>query len=199
MMRAALASLLLAMGAAAHADEITSPEALPRELRGFVESGTKAIWLAKADLDRDGREDAILVLERLARSPDDAMEDGQRPLLLLSRQADGSLRVAARNDRVVMCSACGGVMGDPFMGVEAGAGSFTVSHYGGSSWRWSVDYSFNWSRRDRTWQLVRVESTSFHASEPDKVETKLSTPPKDFGKIDFADFDPEDWKGKGPR
>jgi hypothetical protein len=199
MIRAALVTLLLSTGPAALADEVSSPEALPQELRPFVEPGTKAIWLAKADLDRDGREDAILVLERLARTSEDGLEERQRPLLIVLRQADGSLRVAKRNDRVVMCSDCGGVMGDPFQGVEAGPGTFTVSHYGGSAWRWTEDYRFNWSRKDRTWQLVRVEETSFHTMEPDKVERHVATPPKDFGKIDFADFDPSDWKGRGPR
>jgi hypothetical protein len=199
MIRAALVTLLLSTGPAALADEVSSPEALPPELRPFVEPGTKAIWLAKGDLDRDGREDAILVLERLARTSEDGLEEQQRPLLIVLRQADGSLRVAKRNDRVVMCSDCGGVMGDPFQGVEAGPGTFTVSHYGGSAWRWTEDYRFNWSRKDRTWQLVRVEETSFHTMEPDKVERHVATPPKDFGKIDFADFDPSDWKGRGPR
>jgi hypothetical protein len=199
MIRAALVTLLLSTGPAALADEVSSPEALPPELRPFVEPGTKAIWLAKADLDRDGREDAILVLERLARTSEDGLEEQQRPLLIVLRQADGSLRVAKRNDRVVMCSDCGGVMGDPFQGVEAGPGTFTVSHYGGSAWRWTEDYRFNWSRKDRTWQLVRVEETSFHTMEPDKVERHVATPPKDFGKIDIADFDPSDWKGRGPR
>ena len=199
MIRAALAALLLATGSAALADEISSPEALPQELRPFVERGTKAIWLARADLDRDGDEDALLVLERLAQTSEDGLEERQRPLLILAGQADGNWRVAGRNDRLVMCSACGGVMGDPFQGVEAGPGTFTVSHYGGSAWRWTEDYRFNWSRRDRTWQLVRVEETSFHTMEPDKVEEHVATPPKDFGKIDIADFDPENWKGQGPR
>ena len=199
MIRAALATLLLAAGPAALADEVLGPEALPQELRPFVETGTKAIRLAKADLDRDGREDAILVLERLAQTSEDGLEEHQRPLLVVIRQADGRMRVAKRNDRLVMCSGCGGVMGDPFQGIEAGPGTFTVSHYGGSAWRWTEDYRFNWSRKDRTWQLVRVEQTSFHTMEPDKVEEHVATPPKDFGKIDIADFDPENWKGQGPR
>ena len=90
-------------------------------------------------------------------------------------------------------------MGDPFQGVEVEPKTFTVTHYGGSAWRWSVDYKFAYSRKDDTWQLVKVEESSFHASAPDKGENKTHTPPKDFGKIDFADFDPEKWKNQGPR
>ena len=74
-----------------------------------------------------------------------------------------------------------------------------MSHYGGSAWRRSVDYKFNYSRRDNTWQLVRVEETSFHASDPDTVEEAVSTPPEHYGKIDIADFDPENWKGQGQK
>jgi hypothetical protein len=90
-------------------------------------------------------------------------------------------------------------MGDPFGGVTVGPGTFTVSNAGGTGWRWSSLYTFNYSRRDDTWQLVRVEEHGFHASEPGKGRTTVSTPPKDFGKIDIADFDPGNWEGQGPR
>ena len=191
-------SLLIAtMLAATTGVAIEKPEQLPRELLGFVDHDDHAIWLSSADLDRDGDEDHVLVLERQAT--DHVIEERQRPLLVILREADGSLRVAKRNERIVMCSTCGGVMGDPFVAVEAGPGTFTVRHYGGSSWRWGVDYRFNWSRRDRSWQLVEVSSTSFHSSEPEKTEDKRLVPPKDFGKIDLADFDPEDYEGKGER
>lgn len=71
------------------------------------------------------------------------------------------------------------------------------THYGGSGWRWSANYTFAWSRRDQSWQLVRVEKESFHASEPDEIETTVHTPPKDFGLIDVTEFNPEDYLGRG--
>jgi hypothetical protein len=91
------------------------------------------------------------------------------------------------------------MMGDPFQGVEVGPKTFTVSHYGGRAWGWSVDYTFNYSRRDNTWQLVRVEESSFHAFEPDKIKRAVYVPPKHYGKIDIADFDPDNWKGQGQK
>lgn len=87
-------------------------------------------------------------------------------------------------------------MGDPFQGVAAEPKTFTVSHYGGSAWRWSVDYTFNYSKRDNTWLLVRVEESSFHAFEPDKIKTDVYISPKHYGKIDIADFDPDHWQGQ---
>ena len=192
--------LALAAAAAAEADRpIESPADLPKELHAFVEEGSKAIWLSEADLDRDGDTDYILVLERPPASADDDMAPGQRPLLVLLREADGKLREARRNERMVMCPRCGGVMGDPFVGIDSAPGTFTVQHYGGSSWRWSADYRFNYSRRDATWQLVLVEESNFHASDPTTGKISKATPPKDFGKIDLADFDPEEWKGRGEK
>ena len=190
-------ALALAAVTGAAGGAIETRAQLPPELLSFVDPDAHAIWLSSADLDRDGDEDHLLVLERQAT--DHVVEERQRPLLLVLREADGSLRVAKRNEHIVMCSSCGGVMGDPFVEIEAGPGTFTVRHYGGSSWRWGLDYRFGYSRRDRTWQLVEVNSTSFHSSEPEKTEDKRLVPPKDFGKIDIADFDPEDYEGKGER
>jgi len=173
---------------------------VPAEVIPFVESGTKAIALEKSDLNGDGRDDFILVLEKEKPAKDaDDFPVGQRPLLILLRGADGKLTLAKRNDRVVMCSQCGGVFGDPFEGVIAGKNTFSVEHYGGSSWRWKYSYKFNYSRIDKTWQLVRVEDISYHTSDPEKAKTKIYTRPKYFGKIDIARFDPDNYLRKKPR
>src|ERR1044071_8598472 len=199
-MRKTLLTLLLLLCAAplltwAQGEELKAPA----EVRPFVEAGTKAIAVEAADLNGDGRGDFVLVLEKANPAKDaDDFPIGERPLLILLRGADGKLAEAARNERVVMCSRCGGVFGDPFEGVVAGRNTFTVNHYGGSNWRWTYSYKFNNSRIDQTWQLVRVEESDFHTSAPDKMKTRVYTPPRDFGKIDIADFDPEKYK-KSPK
>lgn len=171
---------------------------VPAEAAEFVEANFKAIAFETADLNGDGRKDAILVLEDLSpkTNPDD-FEEGKRSLLILERGANDKLTLAKRSDKVVYCRTCGGVFGDPFDGVTVGAKTFTVSHYGGSGWRWANRYTFNYSRIDKTWQLVKVWETSFHASDPNKAEDKTYTPPRHFGKIDIADFDPQNYLKKG--
>ena len=151
---------------------------IPSEVAPFVEKGTRAVTLERADLNNDGREDFILVLEK--EKPDLGKDDlpvNQRPLLILARGADGKLTLAKRNERMILCPECGGIFGDPFEGVEVGRNTFTVNLYGGSAWRWSYRYTFNYSRRDNTWQLVRVEETTFHTSDPEKAKTKEFKPP----------------------
>ena len=168
---------------------------VPAEVRPFVEAGAKAIAVEAADLNGDGRGDFILVLERKNPAKDaDDFPVNQRPLLILVRGADGRLAEAKRNERVVMCSRCGGVFGDPFDGVVAGRNGFSVELYGGSNWRWKYSYKFNYSRIDRTWQLVRTEELEYHTSDPDKMKRQVFTPPRHYGKIDIADFDPENYK-----
>lgn len=162
------------------------------DVQPFVEPRTTILAVERGDLNRDGREDAVLVL-------DPAEPDRPRPLLILVRDAAGKLQLAKRNDQAVGCRECGGIMGDPFQSIAIKPGRFTVEHYGGSSWRWSANYTFAWSRRDKSWQLVRAEKTSFHASDPDSEETTVHTPPRDFGLIDVTEFDPEEYLGRGKR
>ena len=192
--------VLLALPALGNAVDFLPMEKLPPEVRPFVAAGTRPLSLVGADLNGDGLRDFVLVLEtQKARPSDPAVEDRQRPLLILTRQPDGTLKEAKRNERIVFCSTCGGAMGDPFQGIKVGPNTFTVSHYGGSAERWGLDYKFNYSRRDSTWQLVRVEENTFHAGEPGKGKATVYTAPRDFGKIDITDFDPGNWKGRGPK
>ena len=196
----ALFLALSAHGAVAQASGALATAALPPEVRPFVLPGTKAIGLERGDLNGDGRIDVVLVLElQKSRPGDDEIREGQRPILILARQSDGTLVLAARNNAAAHCSTCGGVMGDPFMGIVVGSKTLTVSNYGGSGWRWSADYRFDYSRRDEAWQLVRVTESSFHASDPNTAKTTVRRPPKDFGKIGFADFDPKALQDRGRR
>ncbi|NVN93495.1 MAG: hypothetical protein HXX11_23260, partial [Desulfuromonadales bacterium] len=113
--------------------------------------------------------------------------------LIVIRSADGSLNLVKRNNKVVYCSTCGGMMGDPFQGISARKKTITVSHFGGSAWRWATTTTFNYSRKDNTWQLVLVQNDSFHASDPENLTSKQHKPPRDYGKIDFAEFDPDNY------
>ncbi|HLM67471.1 MAG TPA: hypothetical protein VK358_08090 [Longimicrobium sp.] len=164
---------------------------LPAAVRPFVKRGTCAIELESKDLDLDGRGDYLLVLEQLEAGPDPSF-GRRRSLLVLTASPAGRLREAARNDGVVLCSGCGGVWGDPFEGVTAAPGRFTVEHYGGSAWRWRADYTFAYSRRDRAWQLVRVHQLNYHTGDPEAtMKRRELRPPRDYGKIDLRVFDPD--------
>lgn len=182
---------------------------LPHELLAFVPADKRVIDFTQADLNGDGKKDAILVVqdkESVVESESDAESDslnkdneGLRTLLLLQRQNDGKLKLVVSNDNAVMCEKCGGVFGDPFEGIRAEKKGFVIYHYGGASWRWRNDFTFGWSPRDQTWQLVKVSTLEYHASDPENIETEDFVSPRDFGLINLAEFDMDDWQGKGKR
>jgi hypothetical protein len=191
--RAASLALTALLGAFPAVAPAVPPETVPvpAEVAPFVPAGQRAFAVSRADLNRDGRPDVLLVLEPVAPTEDGMTEADARELVVLVRGADGRLAVAARNRKAVLCARCGGMMGDPVQAVEAKPGAIVVEHHGGSGWRWATTTRFAWSRIYRAWQLVEFRTTSYHASEPERMKTTAERPPRDFGKIDLADWDPE--------
>ena len=174
---------------------------VPSDVRPFVEKGYIPIALEKGDLNGDGTKDCILVLSKPTHDSNtyDEAGDALRPTLILVRDTAGKLSLAARNEQFVYCKNCGGMMGDPFQGVTIKGMTFSVTNAGGSSDRWDEEYTFGYSRRDKQWQLTRVEENSFSNFTPNKMKTVILTPPKSFGLITFTDFDPENFRHKGKR
>ena len=189
--------ILFSVAALSQNDEV----AVPTNVRPFVGKGKIAIALEKSDLNADGRQDMILVTSEFIPENADWEEGaGERSVMILVRESNGSLRLSARNDLAVLCRNCGGVFGDPFAGVDVRGTRFTINNYGGSNDRWSYSYTFDYSRRDKTWQLVKVVDESFHALDPKHTtKRRVYLPPKNFGLINFADFDPDSFLKKGKK
>lgn len=178
----------------------TISRAIPRELERFVDAGARPVCAQPGDVNADGTPDFVLVIERLGVYYTGAeLQNAKRALLVLVREPGGSLRLAARSDHAVMCSQCGGVFGDPFEGVEAQPGSFTVYHYGGSAWRWRADYTFAYVPSAGTWRLAKVKELTHWTLDPNKIQERTFTTPGDFGAIDLARFRPETWNPRAPR
>lgn len=154
----------------------------PADIGRFVEPGTKLLSVHAADLNGDGTQDYLLVLQR-------GDTQGTRPLLIVGREKSGALKLLKRNEQVVGCAECGGMMGDPLQALEVKGQGFTVETAGGSVDRWSNSFTFTYSRKDKTWKLARAEVSTHAASDPDSVRTKVYLP-RDFGAIDIARFDP---------
>lgn len=171
---------------------------VPAEVRPFVPVASDPIALEAADLDGNGQRDYVLVTEARA-SQREGESAGTRTLWILVRSRHGRLSTAKSNAQAIYAADMGGMLGDPFVSVSASAGSIRIEHYGGSAWRWSTTTRFNYSKRDNTWQLVRVANETFHALDMDDGEVTIETPPKHFGKIDITDFDPEHYLGIGQR
>lgn len=163
-------------------------EKAPGEISPLLNEGDTLLYLSPEDLNGDGLSDYLLILEKSGG----ADLGNLRELVIVIRQKDHSLRIVKRNSKIVMCSKCGGGWGDPFSedNVVTDTKTFSVQNYGGGGIRWSQNYKFNYSRTDETWQLVEATVSTFNTNDLEDEET-VYKPPKDFGKIDIADFDPE--------
>lgn len=186
----------MALTAIAQKEEVKIPDAL----KEFVLHNTKPIEMRSADLNGDGKMDYVLVLTSTnVEAGQEQNDDSQRITLIIVRKPEGELSIAARNHHVAFCAGCGGIMGDPFEGVTVRKNSFTITNSGGSRERWSSSFQFNYSSKDNAWQLVRVTETEVDTLKPRSGKTTILVPPRHYGKIDFVDFDPDDFKGKGKK
>ena len=197
--RLRLSALILSsvtMTTQVHATDYVESNAVPVELRSFIANKSRLLAYAEADLNGDGKADYVFIVEKPGSGPD---AEEQRTLHIAIRQADGKLKIVKTNKQMIRCSRCGGPAGDPFNELSAVSKSFSVSHYGGANERWSQDVQFNYSRKDDTWQLVKVEESTFDVTTPDRVKTRTYKPPRHFGKIDISDFDQENFLNVGKK
>jgi len=161
---------------------------LPLELGQFIPDGYVVLGHAYGDLNKDKKDDVIMILKNMdEEKTSDVNENVEaRPLLIILRQKDGSLKQVASNDSVVLCYNCGGAFGDPYTGITIKNGYFSIEHYGGSSWKWERIVTFKYDKKANNWFLhkdgiVRYQPTNEKGSEIIRTS-------KDFGKLAFEKF-----------
>lgn len=162
---------------------------VPAELAPFIEPRSSLMVWRHADLNRDGRKDYLFILERQGAEGDDPPEERQRPLKIALRGADGRLHLVLSNEELVRCHNCGGTWPDPFDDLSAGTGTFTLAHYGGSRWRWSDRWRFDYDARANTWFLTRVELGA--DTEADGHQVRTYRRGRHFGAVRLKGFSQE--------
>ena len=184
-----LSTLLLALTSPPQAPHAPAP-ALPTAIRRALPAGYTVLDAARGDLNRDALPDWLVVLHRPdeQKTSDVIDHPTKRPLLVFVGGAGGTYTLAARSDNAVYCVDCGGIMGDPFMGLAIKKGYFTVEHYGGSAQRWTRYVTFRYDPAARAWLLHRDGHEHFHATDPEHGTTTATTA-KDFGRVPLTKFD----------
>lgn len=177
---------------------------LPGEAKGFIPAGYEMLDYITGDLNNDKKMDAILVTKRAGE--DTVMEEElKRPFYILLRQPDGKLRQVLKNDNAILCYHCGGVFGDPYEGIETKPGSFDITFYGGSSWRWGSTYSFKYNPTKKNWYLAKEKQLSFHAGDPETTTKESTITAAELGDVPVEKFDANPvymdsrWKVKSPK
>lgn len=125
-----------------------------RRLTDFVPDGWWLIDSVKLDFNEDGLLDYVAVLQVEWRK---GIDDGKFPRILFAVASDGAgqYRLDFQNANLIRTSEQGGVYGDPYLPLTAEGKTFTTHCYGGSGWRWSEDYTYEYI--EGTWYLVLAE------------------------------------------
>jgi hypothetical protein len=158
------------------------------DLNAFATDGAKVIESIRGDLTADGRSHVLLVLDPPATGAEKLGEGPSRHVALLVRDAAGQLHKASENDRIVPCSRCGGVAGDPYAYSRIGKGQFTIVIGGGSRERWTDEYTFTYVGAKKDWFVSSVVRKVID-NQTDK-EKHVDLTEKELGMVSFADFDP---------
>ena len=160
---------------------------LTAEIRAFLLPGYSALDHRTGDLNGDGKKDVILILKR---DDEDSLmeEEPARPFLILIRDGRGQLKQSVRNDSLVMCRYCGGVFGDPYADLEISNKGFTIFFYGGSGWRWSYDYRFNYEAVKKDWYLAKETGISFQSGDPENTREETIITKEELGNLSVKDF-----------
>jgi hypothetical protein len=180
------------------------------ELKKFIPKGFTEETSVSGDINADGIADKILILSVDRQSYDSAalskilpdtfkQNDNLRPLLLLVRQRDSSLKQIARNDFVIEWSGIwvGGLPDpDPFTGdIKINNGQFSLDfQYKGGGEICTVTVTFVYSKKESNWFLNEVSNDCASSSYDNeyggygKPTSSIKKTTKDFGKIKFTDY-----------
>lgn len=143
----------------------------------FVPKGYGILEEKTGDLNHDGVPDHALVLKDLRedKKGDERFDANSRILVLLFGSPAGSFTRSGISEEEILGALDGGVLGDPFVGLEISKGVLIIQHYGGSNHRWG--FTHRWRYQNGDWYLIgNTEMTEFILTqEMHETDTNLLT------------------------
>uniref|UniRef100_UPI004047854C hypothetical protein n=1 Tax=Mariniflexile sp. TaxID=1979402 RepID=UPI004047854C len=103
--------------------------------------GYEVLTQKSGDLDKDGIDEKIVV-----HNTTDSTEFGNVREIQILKWSDGNWKKWITSRNAILKSEEGGMMGDPFGEVEIKNGVLLISHYGGSSWKWSYTGKYRFQK-----------------------------------------------------
>ncbi|WP_421216168.1 hypothetical protein [Aeromonas enteropelogenes] len=108
---------------------------------------SKVIGEAIGDLDKDGIDEKVIVLDTGL----DGEIGTQRTLLIYKKKQD-KWALWHSSQGPILDSAHGGMMGDPFISVDIQRGAIVIDHFGGSRHKWSYTHRYRFN--NKAWYLI---------------------------------------------
>lgn len=157
---------------------------LPTNIINLIPKGFQVLSYATGQLTDDNRQDYLVVIHR----PVDTMQQAStRPLLIFTQNIDGTFRLAARNDTVVMQADEGGQC-DPFTdsgdsGLAIKDRYFTVQNGVACGNHWTDYITFHYDVKQHDWLFHNEIVQSWHLN-PDSSGDALLANPRHVTKAD---------------
>ncbi|MGL5812593.1 MAG: hypothetical protein ACRCYW_04570 [Aeromonas sp.] len=108
---------------------------------------SKVIGEAIGDLDKDGLDEKAIVLDTGLDG-----EIGTQRTLLIYKKKQNKWDLWHSSQGPVLDSAHGGMMGDPFVGIEIKRGTIVIDHFGGSNRKWNYTHRYRFNGKE--WNLI---------------------------------------------
>lgn len=106
----------------------------------------------KGDLDKDGIPELVIVFN----TPKQVELGTERQIWIYKRKA-GKWAVWHKSTGAVLSSQHGGMMGDPFDGLEIDHGVIVIRHFGGSADKWFYVHRYRYQKNN--WYLIGTNIT----------------------------------------
>lgn len=130
-----------------------------KKLSDFVPEDWWLLDSVKLDFNEDGLFDYVAVLQ-VEWKENRRISEYPRILFAVASDGAGQYRLDFQNENLIRNSEEGGVDGDPYLPLTAEGKAFTTHSYGGSEWRWSEDYTYEYM--EGTWYLTLAEEIDWH-------------------------------------
>jgi len=143
-----------------------------------IPSGFSKIGSAMGDLDKDSIAE-LVVIYNTSEIIDKDSSDIVR-LLVIYKKIGGQWTIWKQSKNAVLSGMSGGVLGDPFQGIEITKGVLKIFHNGGSSEKWSITDIYRYQNGD----FYLIGFTDYSGCPCDyweKVDFNLST-----GKLTYS-------------
>ena len=149
------------------------------QLDDFIPEGWHLMDSISLDFNGDGREDHVGVLAHISvRWPLDwpnlpEEEIAYTRILFAVKGTSDGYQLSFQDENLIRRRGEGGPFGDPYSGLSVEGSTFTSSAFGGSSWRWSDEHTFQYM--NGTWYLVKRHQQGFHGPQiSDRLDDYLA-------------------------
>lgn len=137
------------------------------------------------NLNLDSFPDAMVMMRH---DSDDVGMFSEKPrwIYLLLGTADGKFEVKIKNKNATFPQIEGQMFGDPYDGIEIDSGTFVIRHYGGSRYRWTSNFTFEYDPAKAEWYYTQHSSSEMDMLMEDTTVYKASLTVKN--RMPFSTF-----------